>query len=100
MATDTFITKNDVPEATAPLSFMQVAARVESEQEFLLPWRGSGNLWLKVVITDASMSHGRWDVVVTPANDSNSANPSCGGTARVYLTSLRTCEDDEAMPWE
>ena len=100
MATDTFITKNDVPEATAPLSFMQVAALVESEQEFLLPWRGSGNLWLKVVITDASLSHGRWDVVVEPTNDSNSIHPSCWGKARVYLTSLRSLDGDDPLPWE
>jgi cytolysin (calcineurin-like family phosphatase) len=96
----TFITKNDVPEAVTPLGFMEVAALIESDQEFMLPWRGSGDLWLKVSIIDATMTHGRWDVVVAPANNSNSVNPSCGGLARVYLTSLRACEDDDDMPWE
>ena len=95
-----FITKNDVPEASDTMSVMEVAGLVEGHREFKLRWRGSGDLWISVTIADASMSHGRWDVVVEPTNDSNSIHPSCGGKARVYLTSLRSLDGDDPLPWE
>jgi hypothetical protein len=89
-----FITKNDVPEASDTMSFMEVAELVEGHREFKLRWRGSGDLWISVTIADASMSHGRWDVVVEPTDS------LAGGKARVYLTSLRALDGDDPLPWE
>ena len=94
---EAFVTKNDVPEEGEGMGLLEVAELIESGREFKLNWKGSGNLWVTVRMTENAkwIRGSRWDVEVVPVNEEFG-----GGKAKVYITSLRSLAGDPPLPWE
>ena len=47
-----FVTPSDVPPEGEPMGLLQVAELVSEGRRFRLQWRGSGNLWITVRLTE------------------------------------------------
>ena len=81
LLSETFKTRNDVPEPVPMLSVLEAAETIG--RLYRLPWLGSGNMRLIVRVVDVTHAPHRWDARVVPADERLGE-----GEARVYLSSL------------